>query len=348
MKKFQTATIQFSIKNQPRISTMFFATLFAFSALIFATTNIAGNITDLFTAQAAQNTITGEWTAELNRKNSGEIQMTFHRRSENGGFNMTSDSVSLGDLQGITAETISSSKADVNFNIVREAGTFACEGLFREGRGAGFWTFTSSPNFVSAMRSRGYDNLTEEDFLRAATNNLTIKFIEDLKSAGYAQLEFKQLSRASSHNIRLKFIREMQSAGYEGLSLEQLIRARNHGISGEYVKEVQAMGFDKQPLEKLIRLRNHEITQGFINGMRSAGFENLSIEQLIRLKNHAITPEFVNNVKAEGYSNISPETAIRLKNHAVDRDFIRRAKAKGFTDLTLEQLVRLRSQDIIK
>jgi hypothetical protein len=43
---------------------------------------------------------------------------------------MTSDSISLGELQGLTAENISSAKADVNFNIAREAGTFSCEGIF--------------------------------------------------------------------------------------------------------------------------------------------------------------------------------------------------------------------------
>jgi hypothetical protein len=39
--------------------------------------------------------------------------MTFHRSSEKSGFNMTSDSISLGELQGLTAENISSAKADV-------------------------------------------------------------------------------------------------------------------------------------------------------------------------------------------------------------------------------------------
>ena len=346
MKKFDTAIIQFSVKKQSRISVMIFAGLFAAFVLAFAASGI-GKITDLFTAQAAQNT-TGEWTAELNRKKSGEVQMTFHRSSEKSGFNMTSDSISLGELQGLSAENISSAKADVNFNIAREAGTFSCEGIFRDGKGAGFWTFTANASFVSAMRGRGYDNLTDEDLLKAALHNLTTKTIEDLKSVGYERLKFNQLLRASSHDITPKFIREVQAAGFEGLTIEQIIRARNHDINSEYIKQVQAMGFDKQPLETVIRLRNHGITQEFINRMRTAGFENLSIEQLIRLKNHAITPEFVNDIKTEGFSNISSETAIRLKNHGIDRDFIRRAKAKGFTDISLEQIIRLRSQDIIK
>lgn len=348
MKKFQTTVIRSLTKKQSGISTIFLVGLLIFSAFVFAMANIAANnVTDLFAVQAAE-AITGEWIAELKPNNPREIHMTFHRRSEKGGFSMTGDTLLLSELQGLTAEAALSAKANVNFNIVREAGTIACEGYFREGKGAGFWTFTSNPNFISAMRSRGYDNLNEEDLLRAALHNLTVKSIEDLKSVGYDRIEFQQLLRAASHGITPKFIREMQSAGFEGLTIEQLIRARNHDINSEYVKAVRTMGFDKQPLETLIRMRNHEITQEFINRMRSAGFDNLSIEQLIRLKNHEITPEFVNDLKAEGYSDISAESVIRLKNHGIDRDFIRRAKARGFTNLTLEQLIKLRSHDIIK
>ena len=346
MKKFVKAINHFVTKKQTRLSSMSFAVLLAFSALVGAHAH-GGKVNALHQAPA-QNTITGQWTAELNRDKPGEIRMTYHRHSESGGFNMTGGNVALGELQGLTADAASAAKANVNFNVVREAGTFACEGYFREGKGAGFWTFTPSQSFVSAMRERGYGNLSGEDLLRAAFHKVSVRLIEDLRSVGYDRLEFKQLLRASSHGVTTDFIREMQSAGYQGLAMEELVRARNHNIDGRYVKEVRAMGFDKQPLEKLIRLRNHKITQDFINRMRAAGFEGLSIEQLIRLRNHNITPEFVNAVKAEGYSDIPVESAIRLKNHEVDAEYIRQVKARGFTNLSLEQIIKLRSRDIIK
>lgn len=341
MKNFQTTAYLFSFAKQPRI----FAKL-GTAMLIFSTFFLTGAV-DSIKGQAAQNVVSGEWTAEFDKP--GKIQFTFHRRSDQGSFSMTSETFSPGELQGLNANAASSApKASVNFSIVREAGTFSCEGYFSEGRGAGFWKFSPNPNFVSMMRGRGYDNLTGEDLLRAASHNLTNKSIEGLKSSGYDRLEFNQLLRAVSHNITPEFIGEMQTAGYENLKMDELIRARNHDIDGEYIKEVRAMGFGKQPLETLIRLRNHEITRDFINRMRSAGFANLSAERLITLKNHEITPEFVNGLKAEGYSGISAETAVRLKNRGIDRDFIQRVKARGFNNLTLEQIIRLRSEDIVK
>ncbi len=345
MKKFETKAQRFLTKQQPRVPFMFLTGLLVFSALILSASSASRAN---YLAPSAQAALSGQWIAQIDASNPSVIKMMFTRQSDKGGSYMTSDNISRDELQGFPSDATSSTRANVNFRIVREAGTFNCEGYFGAGKGAGFWTLTPSQSFISAMRGRGYDNLTEEELLKAALHNLTTKFIEDLKAVGYDRLELRQLLRAVTHEVTPAYIREMQAAGYQGLTMEQLVRARNHEIDSQYVKEVQAMGFDKQPLESLIRLRNHEITQGFINQMRSAGFDNLSIEELVRLKNHEITPEFVNGLKMEGYADISVAVAVRLKNHGIDRDFIRRAKARGFTDITLDQLIRLRSHDIIK
>lgn len=348
MKKFKTIAQRFSITHQSRMPFLFLAGLLAFSVLTLSAASVSRANYRALSVQPAQTALSGQWLAEFDPSKPAVIKIMFSRQSEKGGSYMTSDDISRDELQGFPSDANSSTRTNVNFRIVREAGTFNCEGYFGAGKGAGFWTFVPSTGFVSAMRNRGYNNLTEEDLLKAALHNLTTKFIEDLKSVGYDRLEFRQLLRAASHDVTPAYIREMQSAGYQGLSMEELVRARNHEIDSKYVREVQAMGFDKQPLEMLIRLRNHDITQEFINEMRTAGFDNLSIEELIRLKNHDITPEFVNGLKAEGFADISVATAVRLKNHEIDREFIRRAKARGFTNITLDQLIRLRTHDILK
>lgn len=349
MKRLTTTARRFPATRESGIPIMFLMGLLAFCAPILSAGSASTEDNRAFSAHAAQATaLNGQWVAQFDAGKPAVIKLMFTRRSEKGDSFMTTDEVSRGELQGFPSDANSTAKTNVNFRIVREAGTFDCEGYFGAGKGAGFWTLTPSQSFVSAMRGRGYDNLTEEDLLRAALYNLTTSFIEDLKTVGYGRLEFRQLLRAASHEITPAYVREMQAAGYQSLSMEQLVRARNHDIDSRYIREVQAMGFDKQPLELLIRLRNHEITQGFINQMRSAGFDNLSIEELIRLKNHEITPDFVNGLKAEGYADISVASAVRLKNHGVDQEFIRRAKARGFNNITLDQLIRLRSHDIIK
>jgi uncharacterized protein (UPF0335 family) len=348
MKSFQTLTPQFLAKRPSRLPVMFLTGLLVFSALVLSARSAVEVNDPALSLKGVQATLSGQWVAEFHPREPGVMKLLFTRRSDNHGSYMSSDNIPLAELQGLPPDVASAAKTNVNFRIVREAGTFNCEGYFNAGKGAGFWTLQPSQSFVSAMRSRGYDNLTEEDLLKSALHNLTTKFIEDLKVVGYDRLEFRQLLRAATHEITLNYVREMQGAGFQGLSMEQLIRARNHEIDSQYIKEVQAMGFDKQPLESLIRLRNHEITREFIAQMRTAGFDNLTIEELIRLKNHEITPEYVNGLKAEGFPEISMSTAIRLKNHDIDQDYIRRVKAKGFTNITLDELIKLRSHDIIK
>lgn len=297
--------------------------------------------------QAAQEAITGEWLADFNRKNEDEVQFTILRRSARGGNHTSSNGVRLSEFQGLTRELAFGARSDVRFRMVREAGTFEFEGSFREGKGAGHWTLTPNQNYVSAMRSRGYDNLSEDDLFSAALFDITIKSIEDLKAAGYDRLSFKELVEASIFKVTGEFIREMKSAGFENLTLKQLVEARIFKIDGQYVKEVQAMGFGRQPLKTLVEMRIFDITPEFIREMRAMGFDNLSLRELVDFSIHKVTPEFVNSLKAEGFTAITPKEAVELKIHGVDADFIRRVKARGFADVTLRQLVNLRIHDIV-
>src|SRR5439155_10475442 len=115
---------------------------------------------------AAAFTLMGEWTAELSTKYPDRVQLSFSfsRRSEKGEYNNTmGHSFQLSELQGLSADSRAAGKTDVRFSLVREAGTLACEGFFRDGRGAGTWTFTANSAFASDLKSRGYANLAEED-----------------------------------------------------------------------------------------------------------------------------------------------------------------------------------------
>src|ERR1041384_7246761 len=148
--------------------------------------------------------ISGQWFAEVSVKKPGKMYFSFQRRSDKDGerYNMMSSShILLSEFQGLPADVATASRTSVNFSIVREAGTFQCEGVFNEGKGVGFWTLVPNEKFIVAMRERGYDNLTEQNLLSSAMNNITVKFSDDLKSAGYDHLTFEQLRRAATHDL---------------------------------------------------------------------------------------------------------------------------------------------------
>jgi hypothetical protein len=309
MKKTKTSQRQFFVRVNI-ISLLVFA---FFAATVFETGFAASN------AQAQQS-ITGEWLIDFNRKNPNEVYLSITRGNPiSGSGTRSSNNVSISEIQGISRDQAFAGQKDAKFRIVREAGTFEMEGSFREGKGAGFWTLVPNQNFISAMQSSGYSLSPDKDVFDAALFDISIKFIEDLKAAGY-----------------------------DRLTVKDLVRARIFKIDAQFVKEVQEMGFERQPFETLVDMRIAKITPQFISKMRSAGFENLTIKELKDLGIHRVTPEFINEVKAEGFASVSPRQAVELKIHRVDGDFIRRVKAKGFTDVTLKQLVNLRIHDIVK
>src|SRR5688500_18072164 len=109
MKKLRAAANQFLTRKQTRISVMSLAGLLAFSALVFANVNGGGRSSSSSSSLSpgqAQNTLTGQWTAEMDRDKPGEIRLSYHRSSESGGFSMTGGKVALGELQGLTADAV--------------------------------------------------------------------------------------------------------------------------------------------------------------------------------------------------------------------------------------------------
>ena len=348
MKKAQIVIDRiFTLKRQPlrNACALLLAALLAICSLASAS---AGNAAFIGANSAAQGVISGEWLAEFKHNDTDKVQFTVIRRSARGGQHNSSNGIPFVELQGLTRQQATGARTDVNFRLVREAGTFHCEGTFREGKGAGHWTLASNQSFVSAMQSRGYSNLSEDDLFSAALFDINVKTIEDLKAAGYDQLTFKQLVEASIFKVTGEFAREMKAAGFENLTFKQLVEARIFKVDSQFAKEVQSMGFGPQPLKTLVEMRIFKITPEFIREMRSMGYDNLSLKQLTEMRIHKVTPEFVNGIKAEGYASVTPREAVNLKIHGVDQDFIRRVRAKGFNNLTLNKLVELHIHGIIE
>jgi hypothetical protein len=294
-------------------------------------------------AEAQESTISGTWAAEVKPdKADTEIQFTFNRRTRSGHSSMSGNGFALADFQGLTREQVTASgNTQVSFRLAREAGTVECQGSFRDGKGAGDWRLVPSQAFKSAMRTRGYEDLTDEQVFTSVMVNVTSKYVDDFKSMGFDQLDYQEVIKGRIFNVTPQFASELKSLGFDNLDLEDLVKARIFNVDAEFIRQVQAMGFDKQSLEGLVKFRIFKITPQFISEMKSAEFENLTSEELVKLRIFEISPAFVKSLKAEGLSPISVEDAVKLRIHHVDDRFIRRAKASGYTDLSVEDLVRL-------
>jgi hypothetical protein len=340
MKKFQSNAHKFLIiPKQLHVLIAFLAVFFVFGFLIV--TNAKGT-----TVQTEQGKVTGVWTATINPGTSG-VNVALQRQST---FTTWNEKLtpSESELKGFPLAGTISAKENLRFQIVREAGTFNCEGYFRDGKGAGSWTFAPSQNFISAMRSRGYDNLTEDNLFAAAIVNVTVKMIEDLKSFGYDRLSFDQLFRAGAFHVTPEFIRAWRSAGFENLTFEKLVDLGTFNVTPEYLREIKAAGYENVTLGELTQARTFGVTTDFIQLWRSAGFKDISLQAITELATFKVTPEYLNEIKASGFPQTTPHEAVQLKIHGINSDYIKRVRARGFPNVTLDELVSLRLHSIVK
>jgi len=253
-------------------------------------------------------TTTGEWKATLTKDNS-KVQLNLERRSQRGGHNNMGQSYEFSELQGLTREQALSG-GPVRFSLVREAGRIDCEGSFQNGTGSGTFTFTGNPNFVSAMKTRGFDFEAKrrghgegdlEDTLFAATAlNVTTALADDLNSAGFTKLNVDDLFKAAIFKIDSQFAREMKASGFENLGMEELVKARIFKIDAGFVKQVSQMGFEKEPFESLVKMQIFKVTPEFIAEVRGEGLSVVQVEDIVKLRIFKIDGQFIREAKADG------------------------------------------------
>src|SRR5205823_885829 len=75
----------------------------------------------------------------------------------NGDWNM-GESFPLDEFGGLPRNDEHFTASNVKFDLHREAGTLAFDGAFRDGRGAGLFTFNPRAEYVAEMKALGYND----------------------------------------------------------------------------------------------------------------------------------------------------------------------------------------------
>lgn len=281
------------------------ATKFLFSSFLAFIVIVIGNYVIV-----AQNVITGDWKAEYKTEKADKIYLSFSRKSERG-RNQMGSKYDLSELQGLSGNQLTAANSNVRFSLVREAGTIDCEGTFQNGKGSGTFRFTPNQQFISAMRSRGFDfektnakydddNNVENRLFAATTLNVTTALADDLLASNFGKLDVDDLFKAAIFKIDGKFAREMKDSGFQNLTFDDLVKARIFKIDAEYVRNVSSQGFSNVPFENLVKMRIFKITPEFITEVRNEGFTNVGIEDLVKMRIFKIDGEFIRKARAEG------------------------------------------------
>ena len=331
-------------------------------------------------AQSAQSDIHGTWTAELH---SGRVFLQvntaappdWNRNGDwNGGWNM-GQTFDVSDISGLPGNDDNLTASTVKFELRREAGTLGFEGQFRDGRGAGLFTFAPrdayvnemrslgfkddlplwrryqlavhdvGPKYVRDLKSEGFNDVTLDQIQRARTHGVTIDYIKAMKAEGFREARLEEFVRTRDHGVTKEYIDGMKQAGFANAPIEDLVRAKDHGVTPDFVKEIKGLGLSAPNLEGYIRLHDHGVRTQLVTEMKTAGYDKLSTEELIRAHDHGVTPAYVKDLAAQGFKNLAIEDVVHSKDHGVTADYIADMREIN-KNLTLDQLTRLRDHGI--
>jgi hypothetical protein len=310
-------------------------------------------------ATAAYADIDGAWTASTDEKRADRLYVHMTRGlHHNMGTTMRISDFTLLTRAQIDAATMT----PVRFEMRREAGTAMFEGTFRNGKGAGQFTFTANRGYIDAVRALGVpfdldrddgrkrhrhgpsgDQTEEEELFTLAWHDVSTSFIRSMQAIGFKESLEKYLEMRI-FDITPEYVREMRALGFTKLDSDDLVASKIHRVTPDYVRQMRAAGWDLS-LDELQSSRIHGATPGFAGEMRKLGYK-LDFDDLVSFRIHRVTAELIHELEQLGYSHISADDLISMRIHRVTPEFIRELKAAGFSKVPVEKLVSMRIHNI--
>ncbi|HUP61700.1 MAG TPA: hypothetical protein VNA69_14915 [Thermoanaerobaculia bacterium] len=282
----------------------------------------------LLVATTAIADIEGSWTASTDDEKPGKFHMNMSRgRQHNFG-----NAMSIAGFTGLSdAQIRGASSTPVQFQLAREAGTVSFEGSFRNGNGAGQFTFTPNRNYPAAIRALGIEfdlggkreGKSEEDHLfTLAVLDVSTSYIKSLQAEGYRETLEKYLSMRI-FNVTPEYIREMRGLGFREIDADDLVSTRIHKVTPEFAEEMRKLGYNLS-FNDLISFRIHRVTPELIRELRTLGYDKVDADDLVAMRIHRVTPEFIRELKDAGYNNVPVEKLVSMRIHKIDVKYIRK------------------------
>jgi hypothetical protein len=229
---------------------------------------VAALLSSLIAGSALAAEVHGAWTATLDSDSTDRV----HVFMTSGQWHQFGQSFTPSSL-GLSASVLqATSSTPVNLKLDRDAGTLTLEGTFKNGDGAGQFTFTPNRSYENALKAIGIDFDLDSD--RSKDDQLFSLAVVDV-SLAYAQA---------------------MKALFPDTSLHDLRRMRAVGVTPEYVRALRSSGVEVSDSHEVTRLRAVNVTPEFVSELANAGYKNLTARQLIRLAAVGVDGKFIRDM----------------------------------------------------
>jgi len=214
-----------------------------------------------------------------------QIQLVLFR--PNGGSTGNTISFDPSVFRGLTlAQMNSPASTATRFDIVREAGTFACEGYFQGGRGSGNYVFQPNPDFRQQMLALGLHDLDERTVLNMALLDFGPRYLNELRNAGLVEsTNDRELLNLRVQRITSDYVRDMRRM-YPTASVRDLVSMKVQAIFPDYAGEMHQF-FPSASIRDLISMKVQAIWPDYVSEMRQM-FPSASLDDIVDMKIHGM------------------------------------------------------------
>ena len=258
----------------------------------------------------------GTWSVQPSEK-SGEVYFEMRQLHSSNGH-----TVPLSQLEGLTPAQMKAG-GTVKFLLRHDAGTFTCEGIFREGVGGGAFTYAANPAFAEELAKRGVTRPTAQQQFEMAKNDVSLALVDDLRAQGYQTPTSDDLVQAGHHGVSGRYVRDMGALGYKVGTIGALINMRDHGVSPDFVQGMLAEGLPKLSADDLVRARDHGVTPDYVRALRSLGYGSLTLDALVNARDHGVSTDYVTGMRDLGFK-LTLDELVTARDHGVTPDYVRR------------------------
>lgn len=308
----------------------------------------------------------GAWFA-TSFSSDDRIQFELKRESENGSWN-NSFTVSKSEFNPYPGQ------GNVEFKLVRDAGTITFKGQFDGQEGFGHFRWTANEAYFNDLKQMGleidgrrmgfftanikkdyvtmlqhyFPHLSAHDVFACAGSHIDADYIKYWQGAGLAEMDHpRTLIQLKSMHIDRAYVDELKAAGYDHLEPRELIMMKSQHIDGAYIRSIgRGKNNELIPVRELVSYKSMRIDSGYIASLRRVGYADLDRNQLFSLYNQKVTADLIKGFQDIGYKDLSARDLVNLKMMGITPEYVKGFIDIGYTNVDIRQLVQLKNQHV--
>jgi len=221
--------------------------------------------------------------------------------------------------------------------IVRDAGSWSCQGAARNGRLEGHFLFVENLEYVAALRPRMSNWWDSGSVFHLFVQEVPLSFVRGLPAQTVPALRAVPLALRYAASIYphamtppspstarppVRWSRNTAESPQIPVGPLNLPAPRSRSSVSPQdavrLRELKQSGYALF-LDDAIRLHNQGVSPELLREMKRSGYDALSVSDMLRLQTHGVTPQDIQTFESRGRTNLTVDEIVRLKVNGVDQ-----------------------------